>query len=92
MPSLNWKSLLMMWSAAMAQPWVSLMKPAVLLKKPRHSHEAEARTMLIDAFLVDTLEEVSYPPFAEFLRPDLWLDRPPDTGKPNRTIKVGTTE
>jgi len=36
--------------------------------KSRGIAEAEARTMLIDAFLVDTLEEVSYPPFADFLR------------------------
>ena len=36
--------------------------------KSRGIDEAEARTMLIDAFLVDTLEEISYPPFAEFLR------------------------
>ena len=36
--------------------------------KSRGIPAAEARTMLIDAFLVDTLEEVSYPPFAEFLR------------------------
>ena len=36
--------------------------------KSRGIDEAEARTMLIDAFLVDTLEEISYQPFADFLR------------------------
>ena len=36
--------------------------------KSRGIDEKQARTMLIDAFLVDTLEEISYPPFAEFLR------------------------
>ena len=36
--------------------------------RSRGIDEAEARTMLIDAFLVDTLEEISYQPFADFLR------------------------
>ena len=36
--------------------------------KSRGIDGAEARTMLIDAFLVDTLEEISYQPFADFLR------------------------
>ena len=36
--------------------------------KSRGIDEAEARTILIDAFLVDTLEEISYQPFADFLR------------------------
>jgi len=36
--------------------------------RSRGISEAEARTMLIDAFLVDTLEEVSYQPFADYLR------------------------
>ena len=36
--------------------------------KSRGIDEAEARTMLIDAFLVDTLEEIGYQPFADFLR------------------------
>jgi Fe-S cluster assembly protein SufD len=36
--------------------------------KSRGIDEAKARTMLIDAFLVDTLEEISYQPFADFLR------------------------
>ncbi len=35
--------------------------------KSRGIDEAEARTMLIDAFLVDTLEEIRYQPFADFL-------------------------
>ena len=36
--------------------------------KSRGIDEAEARTMLIDAFLVDALEEINYQPFADFLR------------------------
>lgn len=45
--------------------------------KSRGIDEAEARTMLIDAFLVDTLEEISYQPFAEFLRGEVsgWTAR-----------------
>ena len=39
--------------------------------KSRGIDELEARTMLIDAFLVDTLEEISYQPFADFLRDEV---------------------